>query len=241
MNRRLFNTSLAATLLGVGVHPSLAAEPKAMDGNFFSDKSIYTSDGCRPTEAAYADEACLLPSENALKNKLGNWKARITEEANRIYKSENAKIKKWNANAKKWHDFASNKNIEKNYLKIIKETNIFINQFVQYRDDYSLYGKDHWATVAETVDRGGDCEDMALLKAVALRNQGFSLEKMALVVGYVQYRGRRVAHAVLLAKVGNERYVLDNLGNEIVAAREYPIQPLYALNWSRTVIFRNKK
>ena len=124
---------------------------------------------------------------------------------------------------------------------MIKRTNLFINEFVEYRDDYSLYGKDHWATIAETIDRGGDCEDIALIKAVALRHQGFPVDKMGLVVGYVQFRGRRVAHAVLLVEINNERYILDNLGNEIALASEYPIQSLYTLNNLRSVVYKSKK
>jgi predicted transglutaminase-like cysteine proteinase len=86
--------------------------------------------------------------------------------------------------------------------------NRFVNR-VRYVSDRSNYHvADHWATPAEFFARGGDCEDYAIAKFVALRRLGFheSRTRVALVFDRV----RRLHHSILAACPGDALYVLDN-------------------------------
>ncbi len=75
---------------------------------------------------------------------------------------------------------------------------------------------DHWATPRELFVRGGDCEDFAIAKFVALYRLGFheSRIRVALVFDTV----RRQPHAVLLACPDDALYVLDNQSRSVMPA-----------------------
>ena len=105
----------------------------------------------------------------------------------------------------------------------IELVNDFANR-VQYRRDYVVWGRsDYWATPGEFFTHGGDCEDFVVVKYLSLRQLGFEVEDLRLVV--VQDRKRNEAHAVLAVTDGGRRYILDNQIDEIVhedyAARRY--------------------
>ena len=112
----------------------------------------------------------------------------------------------------------------------IVEVNRFVNTLVRYRSDARTYGRaDHWATPVETLRGAGDCEDYAILKHESLRELGFSVRDMKLVVVLDKRRG--VGHAVLAVKHGEGIYILDNqearpLEHSVV--RRY--RPIYSVN-----------
>ena len=108
-----------------------------------------------------------------------------------------------------------------------------VNRYVNmapYLPDLLNYGaRDHWATPVELFARGGDCEDYAIAKFVALRALGFSNSSLRLVV--VQDLKRRRPHAVLAVNVNDRALVLDNQLPWIVPAealRHY--RPFYSVN-----------
>ncbi len=62
--------------------------------------------------------------------------------------------------------------------------NALINNNVVYRDDYAHYHqKDYWAEPDVVLEEGGDCEDIALLKAASLLRLKWPPERMQLLVG----------------------------------------------------------
>ncbi len=111
----------------------------------------------------------------------------------------------------------------------IEAVNRYVNQ-VPYLPDLLNYGaRDHWATPVELFARGGDCEDYAIAKFVALRALGFSNSRLRLVV--VQDLKRRRPHAVLAVNVNDRALVLDNQLPWIVPAEALgPYRPFYSVN-----------
>ena len=100
-------------------------------------------------------------------------------------------------------------------------------RFIEDRDNWGA--KDYWAAPGEFFGRGGDCEDYALTKYLSLRKLGFSAEQLRLVV--LKDKRRRVAHAILVVKLGDESLVLDNLHDQVVSWSDVGhYKPLYSLN-----------
>lgn len=83
------------------------------------------------------------------------------------------------------------------------------NKTREVEDQKQYRVPDYW-TLPTT--RGGDCEDIALLKMLMLIQLGFDSEHMVLATVNTQ---SNEAHAVLLVTVNGKQYVLDNLTNEI--------------------------
>jgi len=79
-----------------------------------------------------------------------------------------------------------------------------------YVDDRSQFGvSDLWQTPLSFWANGGDCEDYAIAKYMALRVLGFSDAQLRLTI--MTRRTDREIHAVLLVAVGADWYVADNL------------------------------
>lgn len=109
--------------------------------------------------------------------------------------------------------------------KVVK-TNQVANHLPWIADANHWKEADYWATPLETITTfGGDCEDIALVKWVILRNLGISDENLALA--YVKIKATGEDHMVLLyvakpdAPEGQkEVYVLDNYVDEVKLAAE---------------------
>ena len=109
--------------------------------------------------------------------------------------------------------------------KVIK-TNEATNHLPWIADATHWKQSDYWATPLETITTfGGDCEDIALVKWVILRNLGISSDNLALA--YVKIKATGEDHMVLLyiakpdAPDGQkEVYVLDNYIDEVKLASE---------------------
>ena len=109
--------------------------------------------------------------------------------------------------------------------KVIK-TNEVSNHLPWIADAAHWKKSDYWATPLETITTfGGDCEDIALVKWVILRNLGISADNLALA--YVKIKATGEDHMVLLyvaepdAPAGQkEVYVLDNYVDEVKLAEE---------------------
>jgi hypothetical protein len=99
-----------------------------------------------------------------------------------------------------------------------------------YRPDPEAYGeRDHWATPLEFLQHSGDCEDYAAIKYVSLRRLGFRPDRLRLVV--VRDTARKIAHAVLLARLDQGWQVLDNLSDRILPPdRIDHYRPYYSVN-----------
>lgn len=112
--------------------------------------------------------------------------------------------------------------------KLVMMNKVF-NQW-PYVEDMDVWGlDDYWSTPAEFIQHSGDCEDYAITKYYALKALGVPPQDMC--IGVVWNRRRGEAHAVLLAKVNDQYYILDNFDNEIKLRSEaWNYMPLFYIN-----------
>ena len=77
--------------------------------------------------------------------------------------------------------------------------------------------------------RGGDCEDFAIAKYLALRGLGFPARDLRLLILYDERRQQ--AHAVLAVSRDGRELVLDNLHGAILPLGQLPhYRVRYAVN-----------
>lgn len=122
----------------------------------------------------------------------------------------------------------------------LKRVNDFINRSIVFDNDISIWEQsDYWATPLETIgQRGGDCEDFAIIKYVSLRLAGVPVHKLRLVYVKARMKGPsggevQQAHMVLAyyATPTSEPLVLDNLDKSIQPASKRPdLQPVFSFN-----------
>ncbi len=95
-------------------------------------------------------------------------------------------------------------------MALVNKINLKINRQVNEVSDARQYGREeHWAL---PTNRGGDCEDFALLKKRELMKAGIPGQKLLIAT---VLDSRRQAHAVLVVRAASGDYVLDNLTNKI--------------------------
>lgn len=112
----------------------------------------------------------------------------------------------------------------------LNAVNVTINHTIRYSRDIDTYKvADYWATPAETLSRQqGDCEDFAILKMAALHAEGIDLKDMSVVVLFDQKR--HFYHAVLSVAVNGNRFILDNMRDEVLPDTKLPdYVPLYSI------------
>lgn len=105
----------------------------------------------------------------------------------------------------------------------------FFNRW-PYRLDIDVYGmSDFWATPDEFMLLSGDCEDYSIAKYYALRELGFAIGDMRIVM--IKDIIRNISHAVLSVKLGEEIYILDNLTDMLLSHLKYEhYVPQYSFN-----------
>ena len=109
--------------------------------------------------------------------------------------------------------------------KVLK-VNTTMNRLPWIADAAHWKQADYWATPLETITTfGGDCEDIALVKWVVLRNLGVAVDHLRLA--YVKIKKTGQDHMVLLyiqnpeAPDGQKKiYVLDNYIDEVKLGKE---------------------
>jgi predicted transglutaminase-like cysteine proteinase len=107
--------------------------------------------------------------------------------------------------------------------------NAGINRLVTYRADQENYGvADYWASLAETMARGGDCEDIAIAKLWTLKLAGEEPHGLKLLE--LERRDPHEVHMVLLARAGGRAYVLDNQARDLVPAEISAGTPIYTVS-----------
>jgi predicted transglutaminase-like cysteine proteinase len=108
------------------------------------------------------------------------------------------------------HSGRRNTQITQEQMNEAIRVNSRVNGSVRQISDMEQYGReDVWALPTA---RGGDCEDIALLKMLELIQAGLPPERLLLAT--VLDRNRQ-GHAVLVLRTGRGYYVLDNLTNEV--------------------------
>ena len=120
--------------------------------------------------------------------------------------------------------------------KMLDRINAITNNYVPYVSDYDRYHKDYWATPIETLMRGGDCEDIALLKAVALNLKKWdddSRNSTHLLIGLMNEGNKMVPHAALEVDTADDgHYVMNNLSDDVLTFDDMNLQmkPLYMID-----------
>jgi len=167
-----------------------------------------------------------------IESRLKDWSKRTDQHAEILSTSNDPKLARW----RKQMDtltFA-------NELEELEKLTAIINQDVVYRDDYlHFHKKDFWATPDVTLKEGGDCEDIALLKAASLRRLGWPESRKHLLIGYLIERGKKESHAVLLVELrSGEQYVMRSITNQIVHPDDFAFLPVYAVDHQGTLIVK---
>ncbi len=113
--------------------------------------------------------------------------------------------------------------------KMVAGVNDIVNQ-IPYINDSQIYGKsDHWATPIEFLQNGGDCEDFAITKYVALRALGIPEERMRILV--LQDLKKNIPHAVLVVYTNNGPVLLDNQIKTVThVERISHYKPIFSIN-----------
>ena len=104
-----------------------------------------------------------------------------------------------------------------------------VTRNIRWISDATEWGlHDYWASAAETLQRGaGDMEDRAIVKMQALRSLGVATRDLYLTMGRDKVGG---PITVLLVRLGQRFYVLDDLGGAPIAAdRREGFEPMLTL------------
>lgn len=120
---------------------------------------------------------------------------------------------------------------------MVEKVNTMMNA-KPYVEDKNNYGtSDYWASPAEFLARGGDCEDYALAKYASLKALGVPESRMRLAI--VEDTWKSIPHAVLIVYTDNGGMVLDNQNKQTLSAADTSrYAPIYSINsqgWWRHV------
>ena len=109
------------------------------------------------------------------------------------------------------------------------KVNDFVNE-QRYIVDSKNWGRsDYWATPAEFLQRGGDCEDFAIAKYAALRAMGVPEERLRVMI--VQDTYKDIPHAVLVVYTESGAFILDNQIKTLISTdtgNRY--RPIFSIN-----------
>jgi predicted transglutaminase-like cysteine proteinase len=113
--------------------------------------------------------------------------------------------------------------------QMVAGVNDIVNR-VSYINDSTLYGQsDKWATPIEFLKNGGDCEDFAIAKYVALRALGVPEERMRILV--LQDLQKNIPHAILVVYTDNGPVLLDNQIKTVTHVdRVSHYKPIFSIN-----------
>ncbi len=113
--------------------------------------------------------------------------------------------------------------------QMVEGVNNVVNR-ISYISDSNIYGKsDYWATPMEFVKNGGDCEDFAITKYVALRALGVPEERMRILI--LQDMQKNIPHAILIVYTDNGPMLLDNQIKSVTPVeRVSHYKPIFSIN-----------
>ncbi|WP_119271784.1 transglutaminase-like cysteine peptidase [Taklimakanibacter deserti] len=110
-------------------------------------------------------------------------------------------LEAWRGAIKQWSALAP--------LARLIAVNAYVNGHIRYADDSMIYGRaDVWASPSRALGGRGDCEDYAIAKYESLRALGFAERDLRIVV--LKDLHRKLGHAVLSVRLGQNLYILDN-------------------------------
>ena len=165
--------------------------------------------------------------------RLSDWSKRARQHADHMTISDNPKLVRWREQLALL-DFDDE-------VVALKELNLFINQDIIYLDDYHhFYKSDYWADPETALMEGGDCEDIALVKASVLNRFNWPHDRMHLLVGILTERGRKESHAVLLVETSTgDQLILRSITDDVVHPSDFKFIPIYAVDQNGTLIIKS--
>lgn len=122
------------------------------------------------------------------------------------------------------------RDLEGKSIKAMAErVNTLVNQKRYIVDSKNWGQSDYWATPVEFLQRGGDCEDFAIMKYTALRTLGVPEDRLRLAI--VQDLQKNIPHAVLVVYTEQGAYILDNQNKRMLDAEHGSrYRPIYSIN-----------
>jgi predicted transglutaminase-like cysteine proteinase len=128
----------------------------------------------------------------------------------------------------------------KDVMTQLRAINIEMNRRPYVTDQVNWNLPDYWATPLQFLQKGGDCEDFAIAKYMALRDLGVPIDDMRIVV--LNDLNLRIAHAVLAVYVDADPYILDNQISKVAPASSiHHYQPVYSINETGWWLHRNSE
>lgn len=107
--------------------------------------------------------------------------------------------------------------------------NNLVNETRYIVDSRNWGQSDYWATPAEFLQKGGDCEDFAIAKYIALRLLGVPEERMRVAI--VHDNQKNIPHAVLVVYTEQGSYLLDNQNKNLIDAESGSrYRPIFSIN-----------
>ncbi|MEE9250742.1 MAG: transglutaminase-like cysteine peptidase [Alphaproteobacteria bacterium] len=114
-------------------------------------------------------------------------------------------------------------------MEQLDRVNRYMNEAPYITDPRNYNVADHWATLGQFFNRGGDCEDYAIAKFMSLRALGWDNAHMRIVL--VQDLNLKIPHAVLVVYRDGVAWVLDNQFKQLIAADDiHHYRPVFSLN-----------
>ncbi len=138
-------------------------------------------------------------------------------------------LQNWRAKLKEWENEPRERQ-----LSLV---NTYLNPFRYVSDPINWRMEDYWETPREFLKKFGDCEDYAIIKYLSLRELGWNVHDMRIVL--LLHQNLMTNHAVLIVKFENRWLVLDNLVtrvNEVDRVHHYlPYISLNEKSWWRHI------
>ena len=113
--------------------------------------------------------------------------------------------------------------------QMVSGVNDVVNR-IPYVGDSANYGQsDKWATPVEFLKNGGDCEDFAITKYVALRALGVPEERMRILI--LQDMQKNIPHAILIVYTDAGAVLLDNQIKTVTSVEKVShYKPIFSIN-----------
>jgi predicted transglutaminase-like cysteine proteinase len=111
----------------------------------------------------------------------------------------------------------------------VARVNSVLNRVPYVTAQANWHDPNHWETPYEFLTRGGQCQDYAIAKFMALEQSGVPQEALRLAV--VRDTARALDHAVTIVYVDGAALVLDNQNEAVLPASPHGrYRPYYSIN-----------
>ena len=111
----------------------------------------------------------------------------------------------------------------------METVNKYLNESSYITDMVNWHQEDYWATINQFLGKDGDCEDYAIAKYYSLKELGFKVDQMRIVI--VHDNNLNIAHAILAVYLKDKIWILDNQVSHIISSDQVVhYRPLYSIN-----------